>query len=130
MTEILQTRLPYDPEGRPALPGISPLLMADWLQVDEAFSGQMAERARLLSEQRAEVVARSQRALARRQQSFCNLCWTGCGNTAKAMIFLQVVCNAPMVSSCRLTGLIRWGRWGIWCKRIFASWSGAATSMC
>ncbi|MAN99490.1 DUF3445 domain-containing protein [uncultured Roseovarius sp.] len=57
MTEILQTRLPYDPEGRPALPGISPLLMADWLQVDEAFSGQMAERARLLSEQRAEVVA-------------------------------------------------------------------------
>jgi len=57
MTEILQTRLPYDPEGRHALPGISPLLMADWLQVDEAFAGQMAERARLLSEQRAEVVA-------------------------------------------------------------------------
>ncbi|AWZ22165.1 hypothetical protein RTM1035_10540 [Roseovarius sp. TM1035] len=57
MTEILQTRLPYDPEAAHALPGISPLLMADWLQVDEAFAGQMAERARLLSEQRAKVLA-------------------------------------------------------------------------
>jgi hypothetical protein len=57
MTEILQTRLPYDPEGPHALPGVSPLAMADWLQVDEAFAGQMAERARLLSEQRAEVLA-------------------------------------------------------------------------
>ncbi|MFU8776888.1 MAG: heme-dependent oxidative N-demethylase family protein [Roseovarius sp.] len=57
MTEILQTRLPYDPEGAHALPGISPLALADWLQVDEAFVGQMAERACLLSERRAEVLA-------------------------------------------------------------------------
>ncbi|EAQ25136.1 heme-dependent oxidative N-demethylase family protein [Roseovarius sp. 217] len=57
MTEILQTRLPYDPEGPHALPGISPLDMADWLLVDEAFSGQMAERARLLAAARAEVLA-------------------------------------------------------------------------
>lgn len=57
MTEILQTRLPYDPEAPHALPGISPLVIDDWLQVDEAFAGQMAERARLLSERRAEVLA-------------------------------------------------------------------------
>lgn len=57
MTEILQTRLPYDPEAPHVLPGVAPLATADWLQVDEAFAGQMAERARLLSEHRAEVLA-------------------------------------------------------------------------
>lgn len=57
MTEILQTRLPYDPEAAHALPGIAPLNITDWLLVDEAFAGQMAERARLLSTQRDEVLA-------------------------------------------------------------------------
>jgi dimethylamine monooxygenase subunit A len=57
MTEILQTRLPYDPEAAHALPGIAPLGMADWLLADDAFAGQMEERARLLKERRAEVLA-------------------------------------------------------------------------
>lgn len=57
MTEILQTGLPYDPEARHALPGVAPLSMDDWLLVDEAFAGQMAERARLLATRRAEVLA-------------------------------------------------------------------------
>ena len=57
MTEILQQRLPYDVEAKRALPGIAPLDMAEWLLVDEAFSAQMAERARLLSERRDDVLA-------------------------------------------------------------------------
>lgn len=57
MTEILQKRLPYDVEAKRPLPGIAPLEMAEWLLVDEAFSAQMAERARLLSERRDDVLA-------------------------------------------------------------------------
>ncbi|HMB12491.1 MAG TPA: DUF3445 domain-containing protein [Roseovarius sp.] len=57
MTEILQQRLPYDVDAKRALPGIAPLNMADWLLVDEAFGAQMAERARLLQEQRDDVLA-------------------------------------------------------------------------
>ncbi|GAW36183.1 hypothetical protein RA2_03253 [Roseovarius sp. A-2] len=57
MTEILQQRLPYDVEAKRPLPGIAPLDMAEWLLVDEAFSAQMAERARLLSERRDDVLA-------------------------------------------------------------------------
>ncbi len=57
MTEILQQCLPYDVEAKRPLPGIAPLDMAEWLLVDEAFSAQMAERARLLSEHRDDVLA-------------------------------------------------------------------------
>ena len=53
---ILQKRLPYD-IGPKALPGIAPLDPADWILVDDAFAAQMAERARLLAECRADVVA-------------------------------------------------------------------------
>ncbi|SHL31664.1 Protein of unknown function [Roseovarius marisflavi] len=57
MTGILQKSLPYDVvTGRP-LPGIAPLTLADWLMVDEAFGAQMAERARLLRDQREDVLA-------------------------------------------------------------------------
>ena len=57
MTEILQTRLPYDVAAKRPLPGIAPLDMADWLLVDEAFAAQMGERARLLRERRGDVLA-------------------------------------------------------------------------
>lgn len=57
MTGIFQTRLPYDPTAPRPLPGIQPLDPATWLQVDEAFAAQMAERARLLRERRADVLA-------------------------------------------------------------------------
>jgi hypothetical protein len=53
----LQQSLPYDVEAKRPLPGIAPLDMAEWLLVDEAFSAQMAERARLLSERRDAVLA-------------------------------------------------------------------------
>ncbi len=57
MTEVLQMGLPYDPMAPRALPGIQPLKESDWLIRDEAFEGQMAERDRLLDDQRAEVLA-------------------------------------------------------------------------
>jgi len=57
MTVILQDALPADMAGRRKLPGIAPLDPAAWLQVDEAFAAQMAERARLLDGYRDEVIA-------------------------------------------------------------------------
>jgi hypothetical protein len=56
MTAILQNHIPYDPFAAPRLPGISPLDPSAWLHVDDAFGAQMAERARLLSDQRDEVL--------------------------------------------------------------------------
>lgn len=57
MTGIFQTRLPYDIDAQPALPGIRPLGDDPWLLHDEAFCEQMAERDRLIHERRDEVVA-------------------------------------------------------------------------
>lgn len=57
MTPILQTRLPYAEADRRPLPGIQPLDPGEWLIADDAFAGQMAERARLLAGMRDKVVA-------------------------------------------------------------------------
>ncbi len=55
MDPILQQKLPYPaPEGR--LPGIAPLDLEQWLQVDEAYAPQMALRERLLDTRRDEVL--------------------------------------------------------------------------
>ncbi|WP_300535187.1 DUF3445 domain-containing protein [uncultured Mameliella sp.] len=56
---ILQDRIPYDVTAPRPLPGIAPLDPSDWLIVDEAYAGQMAERRRLLSDHRDEVLALS-----------------------------------------------------------------------
>ena len=60
---ILQQRLRFAPwmqaESR-RLPGIMPLAPADWLQVDEAYSAQLALKAGLLETRRDEVHALSQ----------------------------------------------------------------------
>lgn len=53
---ILQNRIPYDVTQPRPLPGIAPLDMADWLIVDEAYAGQIAEKVRLLSEVRDRVL--------------------------------------------------------------------------
>lgn len=53
MTPILQSHLPHCPWMDPRtarLPGVLPIEGDDWLRVDDAFAGQMAERDRLLSE--------------------------------------------------------------------------------
>lgn len=55
MTEILQKSLPYDPFKPRPLPGIAPLDPADWLLIDEAYTGQMSVRARLLTDHRENV---------------------------------------------------------------------------
>lgn len=52
---ILQTRIPYDISAR-ALPGIAPFDPAQWLDVDDAYADQMAERRRLLEAREAEVL--------------------------------------------------------------------------
>ncbi len=57
---ILHPRLPFGPWADPRtrrLPGILPLDMADWLQVDEIYAAQMAERDRLIATRQAEVHA-------------------------------------------------------------------------
>lgn len=49
---ILQSRLPFAPWMDPRtarLPGILPIEGDDWLRVDDAYAGQMAERDRLIS---------------------------------------------------------------------------------
>lgn len=62
MTEILQTRIPYDIAAPRKLPGIQPLALDDWLIRDDAFAGQMAYRERLLAERRDVVLAMSETA--------------------------------------------------------------------
>jgi hypothetical protein len=52
---ILQDTIPYDVFAGPRLPGVAPLDEATWLQADEAYPAQMAERRRLLAE-RPEAV--------------------------------------------------------------------------
>lgn len=54
---ILQDRIPYDIQTAQRLPGIQPLDPAEWLRVDEAFAGQMAERRRLMDTRRSAVLA-------------------------------------------------------------------------
>lgn len=56
---VLQARLPSAPWMVPALrrlPGVQPLDLSEWLVADEAFSGQMALRDRLIADRRDAVV--------------------------------------------------------------------------
>ncbi|MEL7212588.1 MAG: DUF3445 domain-containing protein [Pseudomonadota bacterium] len=65
MTAILQDHLPFAPWMQAAsarMPGVQPIAMADWLQVDGAYAAQMAEKARLLEACRPEVLALSDKA--------------------------------------------------------------------
>jgi hypothetical protein len=65
---ILQSRLPYDIHPAPHLPGVRPLVPKDWLLVDEAYAGQMAERRRLLAGHRDSVLALSPEAVPAAQE--------------------------------------------------------------
>lgn len=59
---IFQNTLPVAPwmDALAArLPGLQPVAEGDWLRVDDAYSGQMAYRDRLLEERRDEVVMRA-----------------------------------------------------------------------
>jgi hypothetical protein len=63
MTAILQTSIPYDPLNARKLPGVQPLAPEDWIQRDEAYSEQIAERERLLADRRDQVLKMSSSAL-------------------------------------------------------------------
>jgi len=65
---ILQHSMPYDTSHEPRLPGIQPMSMADWLIIDDAFSGQMARRSDLLTNQRHAVLAMQPAALPAAQE--------------------------------------------------------------
>lgn len=57
---VLHDELPFKVWMDPRLdrlPGIQPLDPADWLRIDEAYGGQMAERERLLHERLGDVLA-------------------------------------------------------------------------
>lgn len=59
MTTVLQPHLPFAPWAEAhtrRLPGIQPLDMADWLQVDEAYAGQMALRDDLIAQRPDDVI--------------------------------------------------------------------------
>ena len=58
MPEICQSELRFAPwlqEKSRRLPGIMPLAMKDWLQVDDVFEAQLAEKQRLMCAQRDQV---------------------------------------------------------------------------
>jgi len=60
MPVTLQKSLPEAPwlqAHTTRLPGVQPLDMADWLRVDDAFAGQMADRDRLLASRPGDVIA-------------------------------------------------------------------------
>jgi hypothetical protein len=54
---ILNTKLPEDMRQPLALPGTRPLDPAQWLQVNEAYAPQISEKARLLRDTPAQVLA-------------------------------------------------------------------------
>lgn len=59
MDHVLQKTLPVAPWMNPAmarLPGVQPLEWRDWLEVDDAYAGQMALRDRLLAERQGDVL--------------------------------------------------------------------------
>jgi len=60
MNPILQSHLPYTPWSDAALrrmPGIQPVAAGGWLQIDDAYGAQMAEKARLIGARPDDVLA-------------------------------------------------------------------------
>lgn len=68
MKAILQKTIPYNPLEEKKLPGIQPLAPDGWLAADDAYAGQMAERERLLSTRRDEVLRLDASAMAAAQE--------------------------------------------------------------
>ncbi|AXI47236.1 hypothetical protein C1J03_15190 [Sulfitobacter sp. SK012] len=56
MDAIFQNALPAEMDGTPGLPGVAPCGPEDWLRLDDAYAGQMAYRAALLSQDRSSVL--------------------------------------------------------------------------
>ncbi|MDG2406257.1 MAG: DUF3445 domain-containing protein [Paracoccaceae bacterium] len=60
MVPILQKSLPYDVRVKQPLPAIQPLRRPEWLQIDDAYDKQIAERERLIRGQREDVLEMSE----------------------------------------------------------------------
>nr|WP_300032293.1 DUF3445 domain-containing protein [uncultured Roseobacter sp.] len=56
MKPVLNRSLPPECAPDRALPGVAPLAADDWLRVDEAYAGQMAEKRARLAGQRADAL--------------------------------------------------------------------------
>ncbi len=65
---IVNQSLPFDVSKPRPLPGIAPLEMADWLQVDETYEQQISLRRQLIKERPKEVLAQSPDAVAAVQE--------------------------------------------------------------
>lgn len=60
MTQITQTKLSFAPWADPrtrGLPGVVPVALDDWLEVDSAYAAQMALRDRLIADRPDQVLA-------------------------------------------------------------------------
>lgn len=68
MAAILQSEIPYDVTAERPLPGVTPLGAESWLHLDEAYQGQVARKAELLAQQRADVLALDADAMAAAQE--------------------------------------------------------------
>jgi hypothetical protein len=58
--EILQKAIPYNWNDAAKLPGVMPLDPQEWIIIDEAYEGQMAER-EILLQNTDEVIAVEQK---------------------------------------------------------------------
>ena len=57
MDLVLQKKLPFDVSLKKPLPAVAALEPSEWLIIDDAYAGQMAERVKLIENQRHEVLA-------------------------------------------------------------------------
>lgn len=64
MEIVLQKKLPFDVSLKKPLPAVRALEPSEWLIIDDAYSGQMAERVRLIENRRHEVLALDESAYA------------------------------------------------------------------
>lgn len=53
---ILQKSIPYDTEVDRRLPGVTPVVPGHWLDVDDAYSAQIALKTALLARQKSDVI--------------------------------------------------------------------------
>jgi hypothetical protein len=110
---VLQTRLPSAPWMVPAqrrLPGVQPLDMADWLEVDDAYGGQMALRDRLLAGRRDAVLAQlpgSEEAAAELLETVLAYLPTGFARSGRAVtrpdgVRVDLDADMPLATAARL----------------------------
>ncbi|CUH53820.1 heme-dependent oxidative N-demethylase family protein [Shimia marina] len=92
MEPILQASIPYDALAEKSLPGISPLQMAEWLIVDDAYNGQMALRRHLLEAQRGEVAALDPGALPAAQEALALVLSELCHIEGFSVLADHVIC--------------------------------------